>query len=210
MLNTPKLAFLYDSVKYSDKPKDNLEDEDIKSFNSLLTEVKCLYHYIYIPKDINPEDFVKLETTEIQELMGESLVKIVSEIFPVNDLRKLNSSLNDFLDQVSEELEEYAFRTSERRQTNIKKSDINNLIIKAFFETRKLFKKEGDDQWLQMKYLSSGEKQKAIIEVANNLITKLRSNSKNIILGIDEPESSLHISACYAHFRTLYEMTDND
>ena len=91
---------------------------------------------------------------------------------------------------------------------NIKKSDINNLIIKAFFETRKLYKKEGDDQWLQMKYLSSGEKQKAIIEVANNLITKHRNNSKNIILGIDEPESSLHISACYAHFRTLYEMTD--
>ena len=37
--------------------------------NSLQSELKNLYEYIYIPKDIDPEVFTQLETKEIQSLM---------------------------------------------------------------------------------------------------------------------------------------------
>lgn len=195
------LLFPEDSVN-----KKDISDKDLETLGKLLEEIKELYHYIYIPKDIDPTEFVKLETEEIQELMGESLNEVINSAVPTKELKKINTNLNEFLQKVSDELADYEFRTSERRQINIKKSDINNLIISAFFGIRSLFKKEGE-QWINMSDLSSGEKQKAIIEVAHNLITKHRKNSDNLIIAIDEPESSLHISACFDQFQKLFELS---
>ncbi|UXK12921.1 hypothetical protein NYP80_03250 [Erwinia pyrifoliae] len=42
-------------------------------FGDLLHYIRHKYEYIYIPKDIDSESFTKLETSEIQKLMGESL-----------------------------------------------------------------------------------------------------------------------------------------
>ena len=39
--------------------------------------VKNVIDFIYIPREIDPETFTKLETTEIQVLMGEDLNEIV-------------------------------------------------------------------------------------------------------------------------------------
>ena len=58
-----------------------------------------------------------------------------------------------------------------------------------------------------MNQLSSGEKQKGIIELAKHLLNNYRSQTKNIILAIDEPESSLHMSACYDQFNSLFEIS---
>lgn len=107
---------------------------------------------------------------------------------------------------MAEELEVYAYRTSTDRQQNLKKNDVYNLIIQSFFNTRKLHKKHGDG-WLEIGQLSSGEKQKAIIDVAHSLLSKHRSSGSNLIIGVDEPESSLHMSACFDQFDSLYEIS---
>ncbi|MCK8521479.1 ATP-binding protein [Aquimarina sp. D1M17] len=185
----------------------NLTPENIESLKPILKEIKSLYQYIYIPKDIDPATFTKLETTEIQALMGESLFEVLEERVPQSQIAQINRSLNQFLTTLSEELDIYSFRTPTDRQQNLRKNDIYKLIIDAFFTIRKLHKKQGK-HWLEITDLSSGEKQKAIIEVTHSLIKNHRENTDNLIIAVDEPESSLHMSACFDHFMKMSEISD--
>tara|TARA_R110000744_G_scaffold373961_1_gene486427 strand:- start:606 stop:2528 length:1923 start_codon:yes stop_codon:yes gene_type:complete len=202
--NTKKLGDLI--VEDFEKTLQQVPDENLEFLNSLLFELKDKFEYIYIPKDIDPENFTQLETKEIQSLMGETLNEIVEKCVPQKKIQEINQSLNSFIDSISDILEEYAFRTSGERQVNLRKHDVYKLIVEAYFKIRKLHKKEGV-HWLEMSALSSGEKQKAIIELAYHFLKSYRSDTKNIILGIDEPESSLHMSACYDQFNKLYEVS---
>ena len=56
-------------------------------------------------------------------------------------------------------------------------------------------------------YLVRVKKQKAIIELAFHLLKKYRTSTDNLIIAIDEPESSLHMSACYEQFNKLFEIS---
>ena len=69
--------------------------------------------------------------------------------------------------------------------------------------------KVDDNSSMAITKLSSGEKQKAILDIANSLLKKNYENhsEKYVIFGFDEPESSLHISACFDMFQSLYETT---
>jgi hypothetical protein len=101
------------------------------------------------------------------------------------------------------------YRTSTDRQQNLRKSDIHKLIIDSFFNIRKLHKKVSDSSnFVEISSLSSGEKQKAIIDVAKGLLENHRADGTNLIIGIDEPESSLHISACFEQFDSLFKMSE--
>ena len=189
-----------------DKTLQQIPDEELNIYQNLLSELKLLFEFIYIPKDIDPENFTQLETREIQSLMGETLNEIVEKCVPQGKIQEINQSLNQFIDSVSEILEEYAFRTGGERQVNLRKHDVYKLIVEAYFKIRKLHKKEGA-HWLEMSSLSSGEKQKAIIELAYHFLKSYRTDTQHIILGIDEPESSLHMSACYDQFNKLFEVS---
>src|SRR5690606_11942186 len=171
--------------------KTSLSDEELNQFKSLLDFIKNLIEYIYIPREIDPESFTKLETNEIQVLMGQSLNQIISEKVTPEQINDINRNLNQFLNTLEQELENYSYRTPTARQQQLKKADVYNLIIQAFFKIRKLHKKQGDN-WIEINSLSSGEKQKAIINVAHSLLTKHRSSGDNLIIAVDEPESSLH------------------
>ena len=138
--------------------------------------------------------------------MGETLTHILSQRVPQEKINEMNTSLNSFIDTLSQELEVYSYRTPTDRQQNLRKNDVYNLIIQSFFSTRKLHKKQGD-YWLEISSLSSGEKQKAIIDVAHSLLSKHRESGANLIIGIDEPESSLHMSACFDQFNSLYDIS---
>lgn len=204
IFNTRKLGELF--VTEFDKNQQTLSDEEVKLFEPLVQELKGLVEYIYIPKDIDPESFAQLETKEIQSLMGETLTEIVEKCVPQNKIQEINTNLNSFIDNLSSVLEEYSFRTSGERQVNLRKHDVYKLIIEAYFKIRKLHKKQ-DSHWLEMAILSSGEKQKAITELAYHFLKSYRKDTQRIILAVDEPESSLHMSACYDQFNKLYEMS---
>lgn len=182
-----------------------LKEEDLEEFSPLLDFVENEFEYIYIPREIDPERFTQLETEEIQVLMGETLYQIVEERVPPKQIKGINKTLNDFMDSLADDLGGYAYRTVTDRQLNVRKNDVYKLIIDAFFNIRKLHKKQGQ-HWLEIGGLSSGEKQKAIIEVARNLLLHHREGGANLIMGIDEPESSLHMSACFNQFDSLFEI----
>lgn len=204
IFNTKKLGEVF--VDGFDKTLQLIQDSDLDQFLPLINELKGLIEYIYIPKDIDPESFTQLETKEIQSLMGETLNDIVEKCVPQSKIQEINTNLNQFIDSLSAILEEYSFRTGGERQVNLRKHDVYKLIIEAYFKIRKLHKKQGD-HWLEMAYLSSGEKQKAIIEIAYQFLKNYRKNTEKIVLAIDEPESSLHMSACYDQFNKLYEVS---
>lgn len=189
-----------------DVSKTSLDDAELEYFLPLLNNIKEIIDYIYIPREIDPELFTKLETDEIQVLMGETLIQILSELVPQKQINEINASLNTFIDTLADELEVYSYRTPTDRQQHLKKNDVYNLIIQSFFSTRKLHKRQSDN-WLEISSLSSGEKQKAIIDVAHSLLNKHRETGANLIVGIDEPESSLHMSACFDQFDALYEIS---
>lgn len=206
IFNTYRVYNLYNDVEEGLDDKNFEEEELNQNFKSLYFELKNLYQYIYIPKDIDPTTFAKLETKEIQSLMGETLHQIIERQVNNTQISTINRNLNSFLDDLASELENYSFRTTTDRQQNLRKNDIFNLIIEAFFSIRKLHKKQGD-HWIDISFLSSGEKQKAIIDVTHNLIKNHRENTDNLIIAIDEPESSLHISACFEHFLKISEIS---
>lgn len=208
IFNTYKIFNEFHSLSEGEVERNFTEIELNESFKELLIEIKQIYQYIYIPKDIDPTTFAKLETREIQALMGETLHQIIERQVSNTRITQINRNLNTFLDGLATELENYSFRTTTDRQLNLRKNDIYNLIIEAFFTIRKLHKKQGD-HWLDITYLSSGEKQKAIIDVTHNLIKNHRQNTDNLIIAVDEPESSLHISACFDHFIKIAEISDN-
>ena len=206
---------IFNSKKIGEKLFENIKFEsgqipqaNIDEFKALRDSTKKLFEYIYIPKDINPDQFTKLETVQIQSLMGETLNQILQKCIPPTKIQEINSSLNKFLDTLSNKLIDYSFRTPTDRQQNLRKGDVYSLVVEAFFNIRKLHKSEGS-QWLEMRQLSSGEKQKAIIDLATNLLKNYRRTTDNIILAIDEPEASLHMSACYDQFNNLYEISDS-
>lgn len=188
-----------------------IKSEDLANHEGakdLLKTITTLYEYLYIPKDIDPKTFVKLETHEIQVLMGQTLNQIIDDNLPQQTMRNINDNLQKFIDSLSTDLQGYAFRKSTDRQSGLRKGDFNSLIIEHFFETRKLHKSDGV-HWIDIKDLSSGEKQKAIIDLAHSLLTNHRSNTDNLILAIDEPESSLHISSCFEQFLLLYAISNS-
>lgn len=194
--------------------KDNLgqdnnsfSEEQLKKLQILVDNIRDSIQYIYIPREIDPDNFTKLETQEIQVLMGKTLSEILEKIVTAQQIKEINNKLNEFINNLSEELEKYSYRTLTQRQQNLRKNDLYNLVIEAFFKIRKLHKKQGE-QWLDIGVLSSGEKQKAIIDIAINLLKNNIKSGENVIIAIDEPESSLHMSACFDQFDALYEISN--
>jgi ABC-type Na+ transport system ATPase subunit NatA len=190
----------------ADEDRASLDLDELSCFDSLLNRIKENIEYIYIPREIDPESFTKLEKKEIQVLMGETLNQILSERVPQSQIADINNSLNEFIGNLTDELEIYSYRTPTDRQQNLRRNDLYNLIIQAFFNIRKLHKKQGDN-WLEINSLSSGEKQKAVIDVAHSLLNKHRESGANLVIGVDEPESSLHMSACFDQFDALYDIS---
>lgn len=155
---------------------------------------------------MDPELFTKLETKEIQVLMGETLREKLETIISQEAIDAINKSLRSFIDGLSTDLVEYSYRTPNRRQQNLRKAELYNLVIESFFGKRKLYKSQATD-WLPIGDLSSGEKHKAIIDVAHNLLHHHRDSGKNLVIAIDEPESSLHVSACFDQINRIYDIS---
>ncbi|WP_040574071.1 AAA family ATPase [Pontibacter sp. BAB1700] len=54
------------------------------------------------------------------------------------------------------------------------------------------------------------KREKALIDVAYSFLLNNHDRDSNIILAIDEPEASLHISACYGQFEKLIGLSKNN
>ena len=104
IFNTKQLV----EILTNDTEKTQLSDQELKNLLPIYEELKNLFEYIYIPKNIDAEDFTQLETKEIQSLMGETLNEIVEKCVPQTKIHEINTSLSEFINSLSNLLGEYS------------------------------------------------------------------------------------------------------
>mgnify|MGYP000111963693 FL=1 len=178
------------------------------ALSPLLENIRSLFQYVYIPKDIEPEKLVQFETKEIQTLLGKKLEDIVAGFLTKEKVKNISKELKQFVEELSDKLPNYKFRAPSTNQPNLKADRIYSLIIQDFFSVRELHKEGGNGKDISLKDLSSGEKQQAILTLINSILSEYRDEStKTLIVAVDEPESSLHISACYDQFEKLHNLS---
>ncbi|WP_416421966.1 AAA family ATPase [Pseudomonas sp. App30] len=170
---------------------------------SLTTYIHESYQYIYIPSEINFKEYTKIESSTVQALLGTKIEEIVRNIVNKSTVTDINQKLNAFLIEVSKTLENYEYKKPAKKQNLFNQSHLTEKIIEAFFDSKILTKKVGKEI-VPVNNLSSGEKRQALIDIAKAfLLEAKRPRNQLLILAIDEPELSLHISACFEQFEKL-------
>ncbi len=190
------------------------EINNSRKVNDILTpikeQIKNRFQYIYIPKDVEAERLIQFEREEMQALLGERLEKIIEEAIPKQKIAEISQELKSFINELSDSIDGYSFLVPGNKQSTINANKIYSLIIDSFFSVRELHKETSDAGILPLDDLSSGEKRQAIIKLISNIISNYREGeTKNLILAIDEPESSLHVAACFDQFEILYNTSSN-
>lgn len=178
---------------------------DLSNIN-IIDEIKELYSYVYLPVEADVESFTKLETNEMQKLIGKTLKdEIRAALKDSTKINQINKNLDNFLNTLKQSFdtnEQYKYQSISPRRQNITKTHLIDKIIETYFETKVLFK-----DTKRVSELSAEEKRQALIAVATAFLQESGEIDKNIIISVDEPESSLHTSLCYEQFEKLHKIS---
>ncbi|WP_341508596.1 AAA family ATPase [Photobacterium damselae subsp. damselae] len=193
-----------------DKLSKTLSNRDWKNF---LVELKSIYSYVYFPVELEVESFTKIETTEMQKIFDKHIKdEIEKALKTVNFINQggINKTLGNFVTEIEDILNnEYCYHTGQDRNNNVTKSDLVNKILEVYFQKRVLNKKT-DDGLTKVSELSAGEKRQALINLVYAFLKRNTDRDKMVVIGIDEPENSLHTALCYDQFEKLKEISDRN
>lgn len=194
--------------------QEDLNSENKVQLDAVIEEldefIRDEFQYIHIPSEIDYTTYTKIEGKTIQALMGTTIDEIIKSLIDDKVIKGINSGLDKFLQQTQERLEKYEYKKPSQRQTLFNLSHLTAKIIETYFES-KILNLKIDGNLTPINNCSSGEKRKAIIDLAHAFILNSERNSKNkfIILAVDEPESSLHTSSCFDQFEKLEHISEN-
>ncbi len=193
----------------NDNPSIKSTDEEIQAyFKGFYDYIISHYSYLYIPVETDVFTYTKLETVEMQKLMDKNIQDEIVKAIKPGTLKQINKDLNSFVKDVESILEEYEYKGHHKNSLTM--PDLVSKIIEAYFSIKVLNKKtKSGNKVIPVSELSSGEKRKALVDVAYSFLLKNHNADSNIILAVDEPEASLHISACYDQFEKLFSLSKN-
>ena len=163
--------------------------------------------YLYIPVETNVSSFTKLEATDMQILMDKNIQAEVGAAIDKKTVAAINKNLENFINEIEKNIPEYKYKSTGSRR-NLTKLDIVQKTIEAYFSVKVLHRKIGASE-VSIQHLSSGEKRRALVDLAYAYLVHGEERDKNVILAIDEPESSLHVSACFNQFEKLKKIAKN-
>lgn len=190
----------------NDKPHETYEDAELqKFFKGFYEYIYSHYSYIYIPVETDVQTYTKLETQDMQKLMDKNIQKEIEKAITQKTVNQINKDLDKFVKEIEEVLEIYHYKG--HYKNNLTMPDLVSKIIEAYFSIKVLNKKVENSRSIAVTELSSGEKRKALIDVAYSFLKKNSDRQSNIILAIDEPEASLHISNCFEQFDKLLRIS---
>ncbi|MGZ5028296.1 MAG: AAA family ATPase [Methylobacter sp.] len=199
---------------------------DESELNKIYKDILNFYSYVYIPVEAATENVLKLESFELQELMDKDVLDEIDGILnnklriprealgldrgpkEVNfsPLKHINDSLDKFINEVNKSIQDldgsYAFSTEKNQKKSLSVQDIRDRILDEYFSIRVL-RKDGK----LIENLSSGEQRIALFDIAYSLLSQGKKTNKKLILAIDEPEASMHMSQCYRQFARLSEIS---
>lgn len=191
----------------------NIEKEEARDvLDNIRDEIFDRYNYLYIPVEQSLNELLKLENNEMQMLLNKNLLNEIEQILTKKQdgvgnksiVKQINEYLDKFIEQVNEAIssvdETYSFSTEGNYKKSLTAKDIREKILEAYFPLRVL-KRSGR----KISQLSSGEQRKALIDVAYSVLVANGDNDteREVILAIDEPETSMHISNCFNQFMML-------
>ncbi len=189
------------------------EDATQSRLDEMRSEVYSGYNYLYIPVEQSLNELLRLENTEMQMLLNKNLLSEIEKILTKSQdgevpiVNRINNYLDQFIKQVNSAISNvdnsYCF-DSEVRKKSLTARDIREKILEAYFPLRVL-KRNGR----KISQLSSGEQRKALIDVAYSVLVANGDNDteREIVLAIDEPETSMHISNCFNQFIMLENLS---
>jgi predicted ATPase len=190
----------------TDNPQIEHTEKELQDyFKGFYEYIISHYSYLYIPVETDVHSYTKLETQEMQKLMDKNIQSEIENAITPTTIRQINKSLNEFVADIENVLEEYKYKG--KFKNSLTMPDLVSKIIEAYFSIKILNKKTASSKLIPVRELSSGEKRKALIDVAYSFLINNNSRNDNIILAIDEPEASLHISACYSQFEKLINLS---
>lgn len=189
-------------------------EEAKQLLDNLKQEIWNFYSYLYLPIEETPSDLLKLQNKTMQQLLNKNILIEIEKVLNKKTSEKsivtqINENLDEFINGVNNIIatidEKYGF-SSELGiggKKNLTAKDIREKILEAYFPLREL-KVNGRN----VSQLSSGEQRKAIIDVAYSILMAngQHETERDIILAIDEPENSMHISNCFNQFIMLEEL----
>lgn len=208
------ISYLIEEDLEKNEKKERLDNLlSTKPFRDFFTELKNLYSYVYLPVEINVESFTKMETDEMQKIFDKKLKNQIQEALKGINLDKsdgINKRLNSFVDEIKETLNsEYYYDTGQSRNNKLTKLDLVDKILEVYFQKRILYKQEGKIE-KKVSELSAGEKRQALINLVYAFLKRNNEREKMIIIAIDEPENSLHMTLCYDQFEKLKTISSNN
>lgn len=189
-------------------------DETLLS--KILEKVLSLYTYIYIPVETSISDYLKLQNQSFQTLMDTSVKENIAKELNKGRITRgggrrkhsllelINESLEKYVTDVEKDIQMvypgYSYKPAPRQSSKLTANHVVDTIIAAYY-SRRSFKK--DDKEIQN--LSSGEKRQILIDIISAFVKK-QNPSHELIIAVDEPENSLHISKCYDQFKRIEEI----
>lgn len=178
----------------------------IRATSNLLTQILDSYTYLYIPVETNVGSFTKLETNNMQILMDKNIQDAVGKTITEKTVTDINSKLDTFITEIERILPNYTYKAPGKKN-KLTKLDIIQKTIESYFSIKVLHKKINKSD-ISVENLSSGEKRRALVDLAYSFLMSGEKRDKLIILAIDEPESSLHIDGCFEQFERLKNIAD--
>lgn len=211
--NYDKYLFVFDKLI-----KDNIEDYDESVLKDLIEVIKSNYSYIYIPVETPIDEVLRMETPEMQQLVKEDILKYTENVLndkniqdgrkQINIVDKINNKLEEFMIDINYTIttidDSYSYSADGKNKKSLTAVDIREQIFKAFFSIRSLSKNSKS-----IEKLSSGEKRKALIDISTAFLKQESKRNKNVILAIDEPETSMHMKTIFKQFKQLEDLAIN-
>ena len=196
------------------KEKKGIDDEAITGeYGKILNDVRNRYSYIYVPVEESPDELLKLQNYTMQKMLNTDLLSEIEKVLNEKTKQKntiisqINNSLDEFVEKINSIIitidDRYSFSSDYYKRGSLTAKDLRNKVLEAYFPLRtlKVEKKK-------VSQLSSGEQRKAIIDIAYAILAanEKKATEKEIILAIDEPENSMHVSNCFNQFLRLEEL----
>jgi predicted ATP-dependent endonuclease of OLD family len=183
------LTTILDSQSYTDKELGNL-----------LTQLINLYAYFYIPVEADASIYSALESQHVLKLLDEDIRSKIESAISRSTVEKINGSLSEFIGEINDGLVGYEFKGSHKNKLTM--NDLVEKVFEAYFSIKILHGKRETGS-VSIRDMSAGEKRRALIDLAYSLLARSAERSHIVILALDEPDASLHTSACHDQFAKL-------
>lgn len=175
-----------------------------------------IYSYVYIPVEEKVGDVLTHQAKELQSLMDKSIFDEIKKLLDHKEFDSsgsnkkksivdlVNQKLDAYMGDVNHSLPNgYKFEPKGTNKKTVKSTDIVKVVLEVYFNIRPLTK--GDKH---ISNLSSGEQRMALIDVAATLLATENEKDAEVVLAIDEPESSLEASNQFDQLSRLVEVSE--